>query len=118
MIGEPIRPELSDGMQRFSSVQRFLVGVFVSVIAGTLVGAAMTITGFSSASVMLWSGVVLTIISGIVLSIISSRIVLSIIGGIVGAWRFLAPSWRQSRTAATHGTRYRAHSPRAVGLRD
>ncbi len=94
MIGEPIRPELSDGMQRFSSVQRFLVGVFVSVIAGTLVGAAMTITGFSSASVMLWSGVVLTIISGLVLSII---------GGIVGVWRFLASSWRQSRTAPRVG---------------
>ena len=97
MIGEPIRPELSDGMQRFSSFQRFLVGVFVSVIAGTLVGAAMTITGFSSASVMLWSGVVLTIISGVVLSII---------GGVVGAWHFLASSWRQSRTAATRDTRY------------
>ena len=106
MIGERIRPELSDGMQRFSGFQRFLVGVFVSVIAGTLVGAAMTITGFSSASVMLWSGVVLTIISGILLSIVSSRIVLSFIGGIVGAWRFLASSWRQPRTAATHDTRY------------
>ncbi len=97
MIGEPIRPELSDGPQRFLSVQRFLVGVYASGIAGTLVGAAMTITGFSSASVMLWSGVVLTIISGVVLSFI---------GGIVAAWRFLASSWRQSRTAATHDTRY------------
>ena len=117
MTGGPIRPEPSDGVQRSLSAQRILVRVFVSVVVGTLVGAVMTITGFSSASVMLWSGVALSIISGIVLSIIGSGIVLSIIGGIVGARHFLASSWRQSHTAA-NGTRYRAHSRRAVGLRD
>ena len=103
MIRGPKRPEPSDGMRRFLSAQRFLVEVLVCVIAGTLVGAAMTITGFSSASVVLWSGVVLSIISGIMLSIISSRIVLSIVGGMVGAWRFVASSWRQSRTAPRLG---------------
>ncbi len=97
MTGAPIRLERCNRMQRFVSAHWFLVGVFVSVIAGTLVGAATTITGFSSASVVLWSGVALTILSGIVLSII---------GGIGGAWRFLASSWRQSRTAATRDTRY------------
>ena len=98
-----MRPDPSDGVQRFVSAQRFLVQVFVCVIAGTLVGAAMTITGFSSASVVLWSGVALTTLSGIVLSIISSRIVLSIVGGMVGAWRFVASSWRESRTALRVG---------------
>lgn len=66
MTGEPIRPDPADGMQRFVRARRFLVGIFVSVISGTLVGAAMTITGFSSAIVVLWSGVALTIFSGIV----------------------------------------------------
>ncbi len=101
MTGGPIRPEPSDGVQRSLSAQRILVRVFVSVVAGTLVGAVMTITGFSSASVMLWSSVVLTILSGMVLSIAISGIVLSVIGGIAGAWQFLASVWRQSRTAAT-----------------
>ena len=112
MTGGPIRPEPSDGVQRFVSAQQFLAGVFMSVIAGTLIGAVAIITGFSTASVVLWSGVVLTILSGIVLSIAIGGIVLSVIGGIAGAWRFLASAWRQSRTAATtaHATERIRHA--------
>ena len=103
MTGGPIRPDPSDGMQRFLSAQRILVRVFVSVVAGTLIGAVAIITGFSTASVMLWSGVASSIISGIVLSTF---------GGTRDAWHFLASSWRQSRIAATtaHATERIRHA--------
>ena len=38
----------------------------MGVIAGTLIGAAAIITSFSTASVVLWSGVALSIMGGIV----------------------------------------------------
>lgn len=66
MTGGPIRPDPTDRIKRFVSAQQFLAGVFMGVIAGTLIGAAAIITSFSTASVVLWSGVALSIMGGIV----------------------------------------------------
>ena len=60
-------------MERFVGIQRLMVGLFVGVIAGFLAWAVMTITSSTYATVGL-------------LGVIA----LSVIGGVLGVWRYRA----------------------------